>query len=169
MAKTKTQKEEAVKELSDTLKSAQTSVFVAFNGIPVEEERAMRAELRKDGVGYKVAKKTLFAKALEGAGYKLDESIGVEADMQLAVAYLRDTDADTIAPAKGVANFIKGHEDNMKILGGIYEGAVMSQADMTELSTIPGLQTLRGMFVKVINSPIQGLAVALGQIAEKKA
>ena len=40
---------------------------------------------------------------------------------------------------------------------------------MTEIASIPALPVLRGMFVNVINSPIQGLAVALNQIAEKKA
>ena len=37
-----------------------------------------------------------------------------------------------------------------------------------EIATIPSLQTLRGMFVNVINSPIAGLAVALKAIADKR-
>jgi hypothetical protein len=37
------------------------------------------------------------------------------------------------------------------------------------IATIPPLQTLRGMFVNIINSPIQRFAVALDQIAKKNA
>jgi ribosomal protein L10 len=44
----------------------------------------------------------------------------------------------------------------------------MEKAQMMEIATIPGLQTLYAQFVNVINSPIQGLVVALNAIAEKK-
>ncbi len=57
----------------------------------------------------------------------------------------------------------------MFILGGVFDGVYKSKEEMTEIASIPSLQTLRGMFVNVINSPIQGLAVSLNQIAEKKA
>jgi hypothetical protein len=40
---------------------------------------------------------------------------------------------------------------------------------MTAIATIPPVPVLRGMFVNVINSPIQGLVIALDQIREKKA
>ena len=40
---------------------------------------------------------------------------------------------------------------------------------MIEIASIPSLHVLRGMFVNAINSPIQGLVVALNGIADKKA
>ena len=45
----------------------------------------------------------------------------------------------------------------------------MSKEEMTVIASIPPVQTLYGMFVNVINSPIQGLVVALDQIGKKKA
>ena len=39
---------------------------------------------------------------------------------------------------------------------------------MTAIATIPSQKTLQGMFVNVINSPIQGFVMALDQIAKKK-
>ncbi len=44
----------------------------------------------------------------------------------------------------------------------------MNKAEMMEIATIPSRETLLGMFVNVINSPIQGFVVALNSIAEKK-
>jgi len=169
MAKTKQQKQETIKELTDLLKGSETSVFAAFNAITVEDERAMRRGLLDSGVGYKVAKKSLFNKALEAAGITPNEELTSKPEMQMAVAYTKEGASDTIAPAKGLADFIKDHKEQMLILGGIFEGKVMNQADMTELGTLPGLDVLRGMFVNVINSPIQGLVIALNAIAEKKA
>ena len=43
-----------------------------------------------------------------------------------------------------------------------------SAEKMIALATIPPLPVLRGMFVNVINSPIQGLVMALDQISKKK-
>ena len=47
-------------------------------------------------------------------------------------------------------------------------GVFKDQAEMTEIASIPPLPVLRGMFVNVINSPIQGLVLGLNAIAEKK-
>jgi ribosomal protein L10 len=44
----------------------------------------------------------------------------------------------------------------------------MDAAAMMSIATIPPLQTLRGMFVNLINSPIQRFAVVLDQIALAK-
>ena len=39
---------------------------------------------------------------------------------------------------------------------------------MMEIAMIPALPVLHGKFVNIINSPIQRLVIALGQIAGKK-
>ena len=40
---------------------------------------------------------------------------------------------------------------------------------MTEIALIPSRETLLAQFVNIINSPIQGFASVLDQIAEQKA
>jgi len=58
------------------------------------------------------------------------------------------------------------------VFAGFLTRGVLSRSQgtpkMQEIATIPSLQVLRGMFVNVINSPIQGLAIALNAIAQKK-
>ncbi len=75
---------------------------------------------------------------------------------------------DAMVPAREVYNFAKDHKGIMTILGGIFEGAFKDQNQMTELATVPDMDTLRGMFANVINSPLQRLAVVLNQVAEEK-
>ena len=58
--------------------------------------------------------------------------------------------------------------DQVTIIGGVFEDKYMSKDEMVAIASIPPLQTLYGMFVNVINSPIQGLVVALNKIGEKK-
>lgn len=166
MAKTKQQKEEILKRLEDALKNASSSVFVHFTGLSVSDEGEMRSKLREDNVSYFVAKKTLIKRALE--------KLGVSGDMpaldgEIAVAYNGDKDSDPTLPARDVHEFIKKFgSERLAIVGGIFEESLKDAVAMNEIATIPPVPVLRGMFVNVINSPIQGLVVALGQIAEKK-
>ena len=53
-------------------------------------------------------------------------------------------------------------------MGGVFDGEYMDKAAMTAIANIPDVPVLRGMFVNVINSPIQGMVIALNAIAEKK-
>ncbi len=163
MAKTKQQKAEILEKLTSIFKDSASTVFVHFKGLPVGNETKMRSALEEAGVNYFVAKKTLMRKAAEQAGISGDVP---ELDGEIAVAYGKD---DPTAPARGVHGFVKQYNGNLAIVGGIYEGGMMTAIKMQEIATIPPLDVLRAMFANVINSPIQGLAVALGAVAEKKA
>src|SRR5690606_38761319 len=126
----------------------------------VVDATAMRASLREQGVGYFVAKKTLMKRAF-GDAFQ-GEMPALEGE--IAVAY----STDAIAPAQNVKTFAEKYKDNLAIVGGIFQGVFKTREEMTEIASIPSLQVLRGMFVNVLNSPIQGLAVALNALAEKK-
>ncbi len=163
MAKTKEQKKAIIDRLEDAAKSSSSTVFVHFSGLPVSEETAMRGDLREKGVSYFVARKTLMKRAFAAAGIT-----GTQPEMtgEVAVAYGSD---DPTAAARGVHAFVKKYGGKLSIVGGIYEGRFMDAAEMNEVATIPPVDVLRGMFANVINSPIQGLVIALNGIAEKKA
>ncbi|MDH5442432.1 MAG: 50S ribosomal protein L10 [Candidatus Nomurabacteria bacterium] len=161
MAITKEKKKEIVAQISDALADAKSVTFVQFDKLSVAQADALRTKLREEGVGYKVLKKTLLKIALDNAGYT-GELPPLEGN--IAVAY----SSDELASAREVYEFHKDNKDNVKIVGGIFAGEFKDEESMNEIATIPGLQTLRGMFVNVINSPIQGFVVALNAIAENK-
>ncbi len=160
MAVTKAKKEEIIAKLKSVKDSAASIVFVGFKGLTVSDTSKMRKKMREDGVGYLVAKKTLMNRVFKD-GYK-GEMPTFEGEV--AIAYSEDA----ILPAQNVRTFEKQFADQISILGGVFEGAFKSKAEMTEIAPIPSLQVLRGMFVNVLNSPIQGLVVGLNALAEKK-
>lgn len=162
MAITKAKKKEILEKVGDALNGSQSVVFVNFNGLTVNDTTALRADLRKEGVGYTVAKKTLVGRALDTLSVAGDRPTF---DGELALAYADDL----LAPAREVHEFSKKHKDNIAIVGGIFDGVYKSKDEMMEIALIPPLKTLRAQFVNIINSPIQGFAVALNAIAEKKA
>ncbi len=163
MAKTKEQKKEIVEKLEMVLKGP-TSVFVGFTGITVGQESAMRRALRGDGLGYMVAKKTLISRALTSLGHSSEAALAGE----VAVAYTATSDDQTAAPRRIHAFGKELGEGKISILGGIFEGKLVDAAMMQTIATIPGIDTLRGMFANVINSPRARFAVALSEVAKTK-
>ncbi len=163
MAKTKEQKQEIITKLEGAMKDATSTVFVHFNKVTVAEESAMRRDLRSEGVGYTVAKKTLIRRALNSLGFNADETV---LDGEIAVAYGKSGDITT--PARLMHDFGKKLTDRLTIVGGIFEGKLVGAQEMREIATIPPMQTLRAMFAQVINSPRQRFAVVLSKVAETK-
>lgn len=158
---TKAQKVELLKEFGEVMNSAQSVVFARFNSLTAEESNALRAAMRAADVSYKVAKKTLLKRALDESSITGDAPL---LEGEIAIAW----GDDLIAPARETQKFNKEFGGRVSIVGGVFDGRFMDQAEMTEIATIPDVPVLRGMFVNVINSPIQGLAVALQAIADKK-
>ena len=157
MAITKEKKRSILAKLKDVVGNSETLIFTGFTGLPVTETTAMRTVLRDKGVGYMVAKKTLIYRALADCAF-----IGTRPEFggEVAVAY----GADAIVPAQSIREFEKQHKDQIHILGGVFAGAYKTKEEMTEIASIPALPVLRGMFVNVINAPIQGLVLALNAI-----
>lgn len=160
MAITKDKKKEILDKVSD-ISGKGSIVFVNFHGLTGGQTVEMRKKLRDAGVSYFVAKKTLVKKAF-------DES-KVEGEIpgllgELALVY----GDDLTTPAREVYAFQKQYDGSLSILGGVFENRFMDKAQMEEIALIPSHDTLKGMFVNVINAPIQGFVLALQAIADKK-
>ncbi|MFA6339240.1 MAG: 50S ribosomal protein L10 [Candidatus Paceibacterota bacterium] len=161
MALTKQEKTEVIEKVNDALKDSASVVFVNFHGLSVKDATDVRRALRNSEVGYIVAKKTLAKRALDE---KKVEGEMPELPGELAIAY----GSDLIAPAREVYSFQKKLADKISIVGGIFEGKYMNKEQMMEIALIPSRQTLYAQFVNLINSPIQGLVIALDAIANSK-
>ena len=161
MARTKTQKKEIVAKLETLMSGAKSLVFVNIHGLKVADATTMRRKLKTDHVGMFVAKKTLTARALDSKKYA---GIQPELSGEFALAY----GEDLVAPARGVYGFQAKLKDKVSITGGVFEGKYMNREEMLAIAAIPPLEVLQGMFVNVINSPIQGLVMALSEIAKKQ-
>ena len=163
MAITKDKKREIIAKLESAFKEASSVAFVGFTKLTVADASKLRAELAKAGVRYSVAKKTLLKRALTERGY---EGEIPELPGEVAVAWTAD---DVTAPTRGVYEFGKKLKGALTLLGGVFDDAFIGAEQAVAIATIPPVPVLRGMFVNVINSPIQGLVIALDKIREQKA
>ena len=157
----KSKKEEIIKDLEGAIKGSESLVFVNFHGLKVADETVLRRDLRKEGVSYKVSRKTLLARALKGKAEGEIPELGGE----VAIAYSKDA----ISSPREVYNFQKTHKGMLNILGGIFNGKFVSGAYMMELATIPTKEVLLSKLAFLFKSPMQRLALAFSEVAKKKA
>ena len=161
-AKVLSQKQAIVEELAARIQNASAGILVDYKGITVEEDTALRAELRKDNVNYTVVKNTLTKKALEKIGMTgLDEVLN-------GTTSLATADNDPIAPFRIITDYSKKLGERFNVKAAFMEGKILNDAEIAEMSALPSKDALYSKVLGTMIAPITGLAVCLGQILEQK-
>ena len=158
MAISRQKKAEIIHDVEGVVGNAESLVFVRFHGLPVTETTAMRAALREQGIGYRVAKKTLVKRVLTAKGFA-GEMPALEGELAVI------SGKDALAPAREIYTFVKRYKDALAILGGVFEGRYMDGVEMTDVATIPSRETLLAQIAQLLHSPISRLAIGLNHVA----
>ena len=153
-------KQPVVNEIKELLTDAQSAVLVSYRGITVEQDTAMRKELREADVEYKVYKNTMIRFAIQGTEF---EALADDLKGPTAIAVSK---TDATAPARILAKFAKQYPA-LELVAGIVEGNYNDQAGIQALSQIPSREELLGKLLGSIQSPITNFARVLNQIAEQ--
>ena len=90
-----------VAEISEAIKDAQSVVLVDYRGLTVEQDTALRKQLREAGINYKVYKNTMMNFAFKGTDF---EALAPFLEGPSAIAI---SNADATAPARELAKFAK--------------------------------------------------------------
>ena len=165
------EKARVIEELAEKLRDS-SAVLVDYQGINVAQSTQLRARSRESGIEFMVAKNTLTQRAADQAGVEGLEKLLVG---PTALAF----SDDPVAGAKLMAEFAAEIEA-FELKGGLLDGGRVVDAEgVMALSRLPGREQLLAQvvggisspltgLVTVLNNTIQGLVVALGQIAEHK-
>ena len=153
-------KKPVVAEISEAIKDAASIVLVTYSGITVEQDTAMRKELREAGVSYKVYKNTMMNFAFKGTAC---EELCKHLDGPNALAISKD---DATAPARILAKYAKDVKA-VKLVAGVVEDKYYDEAGIKALADIPAREVLLGRLLGSMQSPIANFARVIKQIAEK--
>ena len=151
---TRDQKSTIVSELSDRFSRQRISLFSDIRGISVAKLSQFRRELKQLGAEFKVAKKTLLKRSLDGAGIALEPK-ELEGEIGIIFGY-----EDQVAPAKAAVKFGKANQ-TFKLLKGILDGKVIEGVAVVALAKLPSREQLLGQVASVLQAPIRNLAVVL--------
>lgn len=155
------QKEEAVKNLADDLKTSNLILLVDYRGITVEDATKLRKEVRETNAEYRVIKNNIIKRALNANG----ES-GLDELLEGPTALITSKE-DYLAPAKAIYNFTKKN-DFYKIKGGIIEGKVMTAEEIITLAKLPSRQELLAKLAGALLGNITKLAATLEAVRVQK-
>lgn len=148
------QKGEIVTELQERFSRQRISLFTDIRGVSVAKLSQFRRELKKLGAEFKVAKKTLLKRALDGAKIKLEPK-ELEGEIGVIFGY-----EDQVAPAKLAMKFGKTNE-TFKILKGILDGKIIEGKAAIALAKLPSREQLLANVASILQAPIRNLAVVL--------
>lgn len=155
-------KAERVTEIAEKIKKAQSVIICDYRGLTVEEDTAMRAELRKAGVEYMVLKNTTVERAAKEAG--IDDSIVSMLAGPSAFAFGYE---DAVAPAKILKESLKKYKKG-ELKGGILEGQVIDKATAEAIADLPSREQMIARMLGSMMGPITKLAIALKEVAKQK-
>ena len=125
-----------------------SSVFVThYQGLTVKQIDALRAEMRKHGILFKITKNKITKLALEGSKFKKLENLF---SGPTAIAFSEDA----ITSAKILTKFAKSNS-NLKIIGGIMEEEPLTVEDMEKIATLPTLNEARAKITGILTAPAQ--------------
>lgn len=160
MPKTRAQKAVTMDRLTSVLKTGKAAAFADYQGMSVQAITALRKKLKAEGVDYIVAKKTLLSRSAKDAGYDIDFK-SMPGMLGVAVAQ-----QDEMAPAKLIGD--AGKDAPIKLVGGIFEGKIVDQAYIIQLSKLPSKKELLTQLLYVFNGPIGGFTRVLNAYREKQ-
>jgi large subunit ribosomal protein L10 len=166
------QKAAAISEIATQIDQSTAIFAVDYRGISVTQAAELRSNLRAADALFKVVKNSLTERAAD--------QVGAEAlkDYLTGPTALTFVHGDIAVAAKALADYGRATQ-LLPVKGGLMEGAVLDVEQIRTLSRLPSREVLYGQLVGVVASPVSGLvrtlnallgglAVALGQVREKK-
>ncbi len=154
-------KKPIIDEIAENLNGAVGVVVADYRGLTVEQDTALRKQLREAGVVYKVYKNTYITKAIAGTEF---ESLKDKLEGPTAIAISK---TDATAPARILNNFAKTAE-KLQLKGGVVEGTFYDEKGIQVIASIPSRDELLSKLLGSLQSPITNFARVIKQVAEQK-
>lgn len=154
MPKTRAQKEEQVKDLTDKLSRAKSVIFADYRGLTMKQLSQLRDQLREQKAEFTITKNTLLERALPISDIRYPIS-----DLQGPTAALFAYD-DEISPIKILVKVLKDSGFG-KVKLGFWGKDKLDEAKILQLATLPTKDELKGQTVGVLVAPLQGIVGVL--------
>jgi large subunit ribosomal protein L10 len=165
------EKSATIEEIAAQIEASEAIFAVDYRGISVPQAAELRGKLRESDASFRIVKNRLTKIAAEKAG---EQRLAELLQGPTALTFVR---GDTAQAAKTLSGFNKEH-DVVAFKGGFMADLSLDEDRFKSIARLPSQEVLIGQFAGVIASPltglvrglgsmIQGLALQLGQIAEK--
>jgi large subunit ribosomal protein L10 len=171
------QKAATIAEIAAQIDESQAIFAVDYKGISVPQAAELRAKLREADATFRIVKNSLTERAADqvGAANPGAETLKALLEGPTALTFVR---GDAATAAKALAEYGRATQ-LLPFKGGLMDGSPLEPDQIRALSRLPSREVLYGQLVGIVASPVAGLvrtlgalvgglAVALGQVQEKK-
>jgi large subunit ribosomal protein L10 len=148
------QKEKVVEELGHIFASSGVVVVAHYAGVTVKQMQDLRARMREAGGSVRVAKNRLARIALGG---RPSEKMGALLTGMTVLCF----SPDPVAAAKVCEAYAKTN-DKFVLLGGAMGSAILDEAGVKAVASMPSREELIAQVVACIGAPASQLAGAIG-------
>jgi large subunit ribosomal protein L10 len=149
-------KKRVTEELAEQLEANGTIYLTDFTGLNVKAITEFRAQLREQGLGYRVVKNTLMKRALEGLDLP-DLSEHLEGPTALVLS-----ESDPVAPAKVVKDFASENDERPVIKIGVVDRRSVEPDQIRRMAELPSHDELLGSIAGSLTASVGGIASVLG-------
>jgi large subunit ribosomal protein L10 len=165
------EKSAAIEEIAAQIEGAEAIFAVDYRGITVSQAADLRGRLRESDASFRVVKNRLTKLAADKAG---EDRLTDLLEGPTALTFVH---GDTAGAAKAISTFNREHKV-LAFKGGFMDGLTLDEETFKSIARLPSRQVLDGQLAGIVASPltglvrglgsmISGLALQLGQIAEK--
>jgi large subunit ribosomal protein L10 len=166
------QKAATIEAIAAEIDQSEAIFAVDYRGISVPQAAELRTKLREADATFTVVKNSLTERAADQVGA---ESLKPLLTGPTALTFVR---GDAALAAKAIADYARVTQ-LLPFKGGLLNGDVLEADQIRAISRLPARDVLYGQLVGIVASPVSGLvrtlnallgglAVALGQVQEKK-
>ena len=148
------EKELLKQEIKDKINNFDAFLIMQYFGLTANVANELRREIGKTGGDIEVVRKGVFLKAADDVGIAIDLA---SLPGHVGVVFLGE---DPIESTKTLFKFSQEREKVIQVLGGRFDGKMVTGADVERLSTLPGKDGMRAQLLGLFEAPLsQTLAV----------
>ena len=155
----KEEKKNYIKEMKEAFSSNESVMIAHYQGLSVVELDKIRAEMRKNGIFFKVTKNRITKLAVKETKCK-------ELEKFFSGPTATAISSDPIMSAKILAKYAKSNS-LLKIVAGFMDGKVLEAKDVAQIATLPTLDEARAKIACIFSSPAQKILSILLHLAQK--
>ena len=158
MGRTLASKQQIVEELKGLLSEAEMALVLDFKGLSVKEMTDLRTRLQAANGVCKVTKNTLMRRAIDGdSTWASLESLLTGTNAFVLVK------GDVGGAVKAIQAFQKEAKKS-ETKGGLFEGKLLSQADIKAIGDLPSKEVLMAQIAGAINAVATKVAVGINEV-----
>lgn len=137
-------------EIKHKIDASKAFVLTSYQKMDPNLASTLRVKLGSTGGSFAVLSKRLLIKAAQKDGMTFDRK---QLQGHIGIVF---ANVDPVQTTKSIFDFCKENESVLEVLGGRFEGKLVSRQDVKEIAELPSKDEMRAQLLSVLEAPLSG-------------